>query len=271
LSLENSRNEIYKRMGENIMLFQKIESILKYINHFKKTASYVSKLKENNKILINNLNSNTMGQLLNEYLILQENKSTHNIDTSKEPFISFHLELSPSYLENKSKLLKTLLEERNDLVHHSYLNFNVNSVESCIEIIKTLDEQKKRVKLEINDLRTIVAIIEDFKKALIHTLKSDEFKKGMYLCWLQNSELVIVIVDKFNQIARADGWASLSRLGQVIRKTCSKEMKLLKTKYKCKSLKQLLIETELFELREEKKENNSSILYRIKPNFKIEK
>lgn len=258
-------------MGENIMLFQKIESILKYINHFKKTASYVSKLKENNKILINNLNSNTMGQLLNEYLILQENKSTHNIDTSKEPFISFHLELSPSYLENKSKLLKTLLEERNDLVHHSYLNFNVNSVESCIEIIKTLDEQKKRVKLEINDLRTIVAIIEDFKKALIHTLKSDEFKKGMYLCWLQNSELVIVIVDKFNQIARADGWASLSRLGQVIRETCSEEIKLLKTKYKCKSLKQLLIETELFELREEKKENNSSILYRIKPNFKIEK
>lgn len=83
-----------------------------------------------------------MGQLLNDYLNLQENKSTHNIDTSKEPFVSFHLKLPQSYLENKSKLLKTLLEERNDLVHHSYLNFNMNSVESCMKIVKTLDEQK---------------------------------------------------------------------------------------------------------------------------------
>ena len=271
MSLENSRNEIYKRMGENIMLFQEIESILKYINLFKKTASHVSKLKENNKILIDNLNNNTMGQLLNEYLNLQENKSTHNIDTSKEPFISFNLELPSSYLENKSKLLKTLLEERNDLVHHSYLNFNVNSVESCMEIVKTLDEQKKRVKSEINDLRAIVEIIENSKKAFIHTLNSDEFKKSMYLFWLQNSELVIVIIDKFNQIVRPDGWASLSRLGQVIRETCSEEIKLLKTKYKCKSLKQLLIKTEIFELHEEEKENSSSTLYRIKSNFKIEK
>ena len=81
-------------MGENIMLFQKIESILKYINHFKKTASHVSKLKENNKILIDNLNSNTMGQLLNEYLkngfikILNDSKKDFEIEiTSSNPIV----------------------------------------------------------------------------------------------------------------------------------------------------------------------------------------
>lgn len=252
------------------MLFQKMEGLLKYITIHNKISTHISQLKIKQEQLVKDTENKTMGQLVNEHLTPDNKRLTHEADVSMEPFISFHIEHDASYYEEKRKMLIDIVAERNDLVHHSYLNFDMNSIENCKQIQEQLEEQQDRIQLEIKDLSTIAEYIENFKKKLGDFIKSDEFGNHLKLSLLQNSELVILLSDIFIQIARPDGWASLSIAGKLIREIAPEEMAILKKKYGYKSLKPLILEAGIFDLCEEPTKNDSSmIVYRVKPELEL--
>lgn len=262
MNLESLQHEIYQKIGKNVMLFQKLEHILKYIIHFKSFKACGSQIHENNK-LKDSVSIKSMGQLINEFLANDKISPTPKVDVSKDIFFSSHIEISLYFINEKSKTLKKLLEERNKLIHHSFLAYNMDTVTSCIAIISSLDEQQVRIKNEINELVPIAQMIKNFKEMFLDYIKSGNLKKEFDLDWLRNSELVMEIAKIFKKTVREDGWATLSVLGREIRKTSLDEVKLLKKKYNCKSLKQLLTEAEMFDLKEE----GTLVLYRIKPEF----
>lgn len=263
MNLESIHNEIYQKIGKNVMLFQKLEHILKYIIHFNTFKAYESQLQEENNKLKDSISIKSLGQLINEFSAIDEISPTPKVDVSKEMFTSTHIEIDTDLINEKSKTLKKLLEERNKLVHHSFLAYNMDTVTSCIAIISSLEEQQVRIKNEINELVPIAQKIKNFKEMILENIKSGNLKKVLNLDWLRNSELVIEIAKIFQKTVREDGWATLSMLGKEIRKTSLDEVKLLKKKYNCKSLKQLLQEAEIFDLKEE----GTKVLYRIKSEF----
>lgn len=263
MNLESIHNEIYQKIGKNIMLFQKLEHILKDIIHFNSFKAYGSQLQEENNKLKDSISIKSMGQLIKEFSAIDEISPTPKADVSKEMFISTHIEIDTDLISEKSKTLKKLLEERNQLVHHAYLEFNMDTVIGCTKIIDFLDNQQVRIKNEINALVPIVKRIEEFKKKLSEVLKSDEFKEELLYGWIKNSDLVIEIIHIFQKTIRKDGWASFSVLGREIRKTALEEVNVLKEKYQCKSLKELLIKTKMFDFHLE----GTSLLYKIKSEY----
>lgn len=263
MNLESLHNEIYQKIGKNIMLFQKLEMILKHIILLKGFKASSGKIIEEKRKLEDSIQKKSMGMLISEFLNKGEATLSEDEKNSEEEFFLFHINIGSCFMEEKRITLKDLLEERNKLVHHSFNEYNMDTVISCTKIIDFLDNQQVRIKNEINALVPIVKRIEEFKKKLSESLKSDEFKEELLYGWIKNSDLVIEIIHIFQKTIRKDGWASFSVLGREIRKTALEEVNVLKEKYQCKSLKELLIKTKMFDFHLE----GTSLLYKIKSEY----
>ena len=263
MNLESIHNEIYQKIGKNIMLFQKLEMILKHINLFKGFKAPSCKIIEEKEKLKDSIQKKSMGILINEFLYKSEGTLKEDEENSKETFFFFDVDLSPYFMDEKIITLKYLLEERNKLIHHAYTEFNMDTVISCTAIIDFLDNQQVRIKNEINTFIPIIKTIEKLKKELVEAFKSDEFKEEFFWGWIRTSNLIIEIINIYEKTVKENGWASFSMLGIEIRKNALKEVELLKEKYQCKSLKELLIKTKMFDFHLE----GTFVLYRIKPEF----
>ena len=265
MCLQEHIDEIYRKIGRNLMLFQRVEGLLKYILVFSNVAGNVSQLNDIKERRVNDIHKKSMGTLVNDHLNTESTCKKQTPDDIDSLIFSFELELSQSYYERKKDELKSLVNERNDLVHHSYLNYDLDSFESCQGISRQLDEQEKRIKEEINSLREIAKHIENFKKSLKESLESGSFIQEIKIGWLSNSLLVLLLRDLANQLARKDGWTSLHKAVDLIYKTNPDEKRILEKKYGYKSFKELMLESEIFEIIEEPtKKGGERVLYRVK-------
>lgn len=276
MTIEQSKNEALRKIGRNVMLFQQLEQLLKFIITNGSISGYASELESNQRQKKESIKKQTMGQLVGQYL-----KTTHSeeeqIDDAddskelKEAFFSFKFQIESDavYYETKKADLSKMVSERNELIHHILPRFDLNSLESCIELEYQLDNQREKIIHEINDLEQKIKHLQEGKKALVDFINSDEGKKQFELSWLRQTPLVLLLGDISLQTARPDGWTSINIAGQLIKKYAPEESALLKTKYGYKSLKALILATEIFDIYEELTDKGSRILYKLKPDWAL--
>ncbi len=247
------------------MLFQKMEGLLKYITLHNQIASPVSQFKSTIDKNIQDARNKTMGQLVAAHINSDNTRLTNEPDVSIEPYLSFEFEMNSDHYEIKSQVLKDIVDERNYLVHHSYSTFDMSTNDSRKEIERQLDEQKKRIQAEIRDLESITTSIDKIKKEFLIYLKTGMLGNDFKPFFPKNVQLGIILSEISKDIARKDGWASLSEAGKLIREAVPGEMENLKKEYGYKSLKQLIIKAGIFDLREEPTKNEGMmLLYRVK-------
>jgi hypothetical protein len=58
--------------------------------------------------------------------------------------------------------------------------FNPDSIDSCIEIGRELDQQRAKVLPEINEVETLIETLVETKKRFADYLNSDEEKKRFF-------------------------------------------------------------------------------------------
>lgn len=264
---KNSIDMIHRKIGRNIMLFQKMEGLLKYINLHNQIASPLSLFKSTVDKNIQDVSNKTMGQLVTAHINPDNARLTDEPDVLIEPHVSIEFDMSPAYYDNKRQVLKDIVDERNDLVHHSYSSFDMSTSDSRKEIMHQLDKQKKRIQSEISDLQNITNSIDKAKNIFHNYLKTGKIGNDFNPFFSKEVQLGIILSEISRDIARKDGWASLGEAGKIIRKTVPDEMKNLKKKYGYKSLKQLLMKAGIFDLKEVPTKNESTMLfYRVKPD-----
>lgn len=256
------------------MLFQELERLLKFIIVNGSFSGYASELSSNKERKSASIQKQTMGQLVGQYLETTNPECQEFLDEPeelKETFISFkfHIECDTVYYETKKEALAQLVSDRNELVHHLLLKFDPNSLESCMQVEKQLDEQREKVLVEINELKQIVDTFQEGHKAYVEFLNSDECRKEFELSWLRQSRLVLLLGDIAVQTARSDGWASMNIAGQLVKKHAPEEIASLKERYGHKSLKALILATEIFDIYEEPTEKGFRVLYKLKPGWEL--
>lgn len=274
MALEDSVNEVLRKIGRNMMLFQQFEHLLKFIVANGSFSGFVSEVSSNIEQRAASVQKQTMGQLVGQYLKTtnpEYQELSDEPEELKEGFISFkfHTECDSIYYETKKDALAQIVSDRNDLVHHILPRFDTNSLESCMQIEKQLDEQREKILREINELKQKVNSLQEVKKKVAEFLTSDEGNKQFELSWLRQSRLVLLLGDIAVQTARADGWASINIAGQLVKQHAPEEVAVLKERYGHKSLKALLIETEIFDIFEEPTEKGFRVLYRLKSGWKL--
>jgi hypothetical protein len=264
------QNEVFRKIGRNLLIFQKIELMLKYLIDNGKVSGYLRELKENQELRATAAVKRTMGNLAGQFMetaFQEHEESLLEPLEVKEPYISFSFTVrtDSDFYESKRQSLKSLVEDRNNFIHHLLPRFNPDSMESCLEIERHLDQQREKLVPEHNYLKSLIESFEEAKKAYLEYFDSEEGKRQFDLSLLQQSPLVTLLLNVSLHQSRFDGWTLLNVAGQRIRQILPGEMEQLKSKWGYKSLKELVLACDLFEVIEEPTEKGGiRVLYRPK-------
>jgi len=274
MTLESHVNEVLRKIGRNILLFQEFEYLLKHIVAKGSFSGFMSEIGSNIEKRTILIQKQTMGQLVGQYLETTdpEYQDSSNVpEELKEPFFSFKFqtECDDIYFKTKKDALAKMVSDRNQLVHHLLQIFNPKSLDSCLQVEQLLDKQRENILCEINELRQKVRVLQEGKKMIAEFILSDEGEKFFKPNPLMQSPLLILLRDIAANTTRADGWASITTAGQLVKQQAPEELALLKEKYGYKSLKALLIATEIFDLYEEPTKNGFRTLYRLKAGYEL--
>lgn len=263
MSLEERRNECFRKIGRNIYIYQQFEQLLKGIlsmctfGHTNNIANEREKIK-----------TSTLGQLIAHAARTPQNKIAED-PNSQEDFYNIdfgekHPLLNIPSFENQ---LQEVTSERNQLIHHLLEFFDINSSESCIQLDKKLDEQRRSTIEAIEKLRpiakTMVNIQESLRQALQSNFVKAELGKHQTHMAISNTDAISIICKASDSSTNSERWISLSNLGRILKESEKEELFDFGKELGLKNLKEILKLTGLFEFREVKAKKGYQLQLRV--------
>lgn len=267
------RDEVFQKIGRNLVNFQRIELMLKHLIANGQVSGHMSEFKKNQEKKIEGVKKKTLGTLVGEFVETSFQPSDTSPEPTaklKEPYISFSfsVEADADFYESKKRELKSLVDDRNDLIHHLLPRFNTESIDSCLEIRDYLDQQRERLIPEYEYLQSTIESLEEIKKVQAAFFSSDEGKKAIKIGLLQQSSIVQLLLNVSVQKPRSDGWTFLSVAIQQIRQILPDEMEQLANRRGYQTLPDLMEASEYFDITKENlNHGNYRWVYRSKPEL----
>lgn len=251
-----------------MLLFQELEYLLKHIILNGNISGYVGDFHEKRAKQVATVSTQTLGTLVGQYIYnihADSEMDDEKFDDREDAHISFKFRIKSdsAHFETKKVALSRLVNERNELVHHLLPQFIPSSPDSCQEVARKLDAQSETVRQEIKNLREIVKSFDQLREQLLAFFGSEEGKRHFELQFIQGSRLVGLLQEISEQVQRDDGWTLLSIAGQLVKQHAPEEIARLKPNYGHKTLKSLIIASEVFDVQEECTQNGGvRVLYR---------
>lgn len=268
--LVDIRDEVLRRIGRNVVLFQELEGILKFLAVAQRCSAPVSKLQADRDNRAATVREHTLGQLtgrLVDRLYASSATGPTVPDGVAEPWLTFtfQIESDADSIEASRRSLSGLVKERNELIHHLLGCWNPHDVESCHALSEDLDEQRGRIILEIERYRAYANGLKELAREFQAFIESDEGRKQVDLAFLQQSRLAALLASIANEHARTDGWTLLSTAGHHLRQLIPDEFARMKDAHGEGSLQKLVIATELFDVvTEQTPKGGTCALYRVR-------
>lgn len=254
-TLNEKSDEVLRRVGRNLIGFQQIEHFLKVLlaNHKIEGTqeTYVSNLMTQTECI----NKKMLGHLVEKFgtEVLQDAGAVVPDEDRPAGWFSYSFRVSgdTGFVESMRRDLELITNERNNLVHHFLPRWQPESAETMDAALAYLDAQREKVLPIDEHLRSAVQRMRDGKKLHAELIASAEFEKQAELIWLQASPLVNLLRDVATQYHRKDGWTYLAQAGDLAAKELPDDVRHLKERYGFKTLKNLLIGSEMFEILDE--------------------
>lgn len=268
--LEPTQNEVLRRVGRNLLLFQQIEHFLKFLLSTHKSGGTAETFKSNLQKQAEGISKKMLGQLVEKYATEVLKDAGEEVPEEESPadwfMFSFSISGDTEFVESIRRDLKVMTDERNELVHHFLPRWQPDSPEKMAEALAYLDTQREKVLPMIEHLRTTIGHIQESRQKLLDFMASPEYEKQSELMWLQASSLVGFLSEVTTKIHRKDGWCYLAHAGELAAKELPEELKYLKERYGFKTLKKLVIGSELFDVLDEILPGGGfRTLYRLRP------
>jgi hypothetical protein len=264
-------NELFRRIGRNLLNFQKIEGMLKFLVANGQLQGPIKALTDLRNERANSVLRSTMGVLAGKFVneILSDAGDVEDsLAGSTEAWFSFKLSFRTEMQESVElgDSLRSLVDERNDLVHHLDGRWDNKSIESTRNLVAQLDEQRERLIPIYNQLKGMVLAVAEGMKQHADFLSSPEGSQLIELLWLRHSPIVQLLTECAQRLAHADGWLPLATAGHVLRQQVPEDAKSLKQCYGYSTLKQLVAATEMFDIWDEPTTRGFRTVYRIRLN-----
>jgi hypothetical protein len=263
-------DEVLRRVGRNLLLFQQIELLLKALLSSAGIAGYAAEIPTKSAQRAKEVAGKTLGQLAQQYqeeVLARNDHESHGPDDLREPWFSyrFAIEADEAAIERDRAVLDALVAERNDLAHTFLTRWKASSAASTEEALGYLDAQRERAIPVRDHLKSVLEALKEGQQQSAEYLMSSEGRRQFELPWLQQSRIVQLFVQIAETASRPDGWTVLALAGKLVHDIATDELIDAKDRYGQGSLKRLLVASELFEVREEPLGGgNSRTVYRIK-------
>ena len=172
-STENHKlkEEVLRKIGRNVVNFQKIEAMLKQLivnSSFKGPVREIKARLEDKK---NSIDRYSMGTLTREYFKMfpYESEDFHDYPEEREESwmsLSVSIENKDGSIPKHKKAISFMVSERNRLIHQMLVNFDPDSIDSCQKLIVELDEQNQIISREYTNIQSLGKALSEAKKQL---------------------------------------------------------------------------------------------------------
>jgi hypothetical protein len=257
------RDEALRKIGRNVVLFQELEGILKFLAAAQHPSMPLGNARASREERSESIRAKTLGQVARQ--VVEELFADSDAESSvpagiAEPWLAFSFRIAgdAADIEESRKTLKALIDERNDLVHHLLPRWNLHDADSCLALSTELDEQRSRIVVEIGRYRAYADTLREAAKELQAFIDSDDGKRHLDVMFLQNSRLALLLTQLAMDHAREDGWTLLSVAGAQLSSLIPEEFAKLKREHGEGSLHKLVTAIDLFDIQSEKIPNGGT-------------
>lgn len=181
MSHSNNRpevDEVLRKIGRNVLNFQRMEAMLKFLISRLDLQGTANELKANHEKAVDIVSRQTMGNLVKGFLSTVYAEKTADEESEKDIqeaqfSFSFRIEADPQHILERKNSLEHLVKERNILIHQLLINFDQTSPKSCREMSELLDAQAERLRPEYEWLRSIIRTFREGSKAALEKLEKE--------------------------------------------------------------------------------------------------
>ena len=172
--VETLRDLALQKIGRNVVDFQKMEAMLKFVLAFSEVKGPLSNVGGQVADRIVSFSRMPMGRLVDEagrglYGTSPSESSAPGLSTETTVTVSFSLEGGQDEARVWKSAMMKVVAERNRLIHQMLASFDPSSKQSCEELCIALDAQRERFDSEYRHLESLVhAIRESFQELAKH-------------------------------------------------------------------------------------------------------
>jgi len=173
-------DEVYRKLGRNVVAFQKLEKLLKTLAFRTNIEGPVTDLPRIIAKRRKSIDKMSMGKLADEFhngvFDQQDPLEREVLDPTKHCVsFGFRQEFDSKIEASEKRALKAIVTERNRLIHRELEGLDLNCGESCRALVVKLDEQYVRIERQLHYFR---AHREAQKKASLLLLDFINSDKG---------------------------------------------------------------------------------------------
>lgn len=274
--LEAHQKEVQLLLGKCILRLQQYERLIKAIVADHKVSGPAHSIEQVRAARAEETARKTLGSLVGELLgsyVVPSDESASQDTSSSLPedgawiALGTQLSLPASEFARIDEELKELVTLRNDLVHHFFDRFDIQSVAGCVVAQESLSVSLNRIEDHFQQLSEWAKDMARMRRALSDVIHSDAFRDKVFNCvsegqaleWKHNS-VVLALREAFSVLS-VDGWACVDEAGRWIAARNPEQTPL---KYGCKSWRQVVHEASIFKLKYFEKQGRRSAFFQEK-------
>lgn len=253
--LKSLQDEVLRRVGRNLLLFQQIEALFKHLLAAHKAEGTPENFQERQQKEHKTINRSMMGSLVEKYgkEFLQDAGTDLADEDHPAGWLSFKFQLvaESDVIVKLQHDMDLMTHARNELVHGFLPRWQPDSVERLEGALTYLDQQRENAIPMLEHLRESARHLDEGRRLMLEFVSSGEHERLMELAWLQSSPLVKLLQRVATNLPRQDGWTYLALAGHVAMRDLPDEVKNIKERYGMATFKRLLLASEMFEVRDE--------------------
>ena len=180
---QSARDELYRRIGRNVVGFQYLEATLRSMVPMLYNKSTLRELQAHQSEVSPKPEKSTFGNLVSSYHGgLSRSKEVLNETVPDESLVESTVTFGVSIEETEEtaarqrSALVNLVAERNRLIHEDLLNVDLKSREECQELSARLDEQYTRIRRHLDYFNSLRTNFQQMAAELRRLLESGEFR-----------------------------------------------------------------------------------------------
>jgi hypothetical protein len=249
-------NEVFRRVGRNLLLLQQIELLLKTLLSASGFAGYVSEIPAKAAQRAEEISRKTLGQLAQQYhdaLLGQGDAAPSAPENPHEPWFSMRIrfQFDETAVDRDRAVLTALVTERNELAHTFLSRWDLSSPADLEAAHKELDEQRARALPVLEHVKALLEQVQQHRQEMSESILRGDLRRDLDLAFLQASRIVQLLGEITATAARPDGWTDLAQAGKLLADLELEELANAKRRFGSGSLKRLLVASELFEVVDE--------------------
>ena len=173
IKANTSADDVLRKVGRNVVLFQKIEGMLKSLSHTASYAGSPADIRAQHERHVTSLRKKSFGQVVSLFF-----EQVYTDAESSEPLprpgpFAFRFNIRGRERSQLKEALEALVNERNELIHTRLLGFDGYSEGDCCEMEAFLDAQHQRLKPTFTMIVELVVMMENSRPVIAEAIEDE--------------------------------------------------------------------------------------------------